>query len=161
MEAYIGHDSRAIANRLLLIAKQKGCTLTIMQLLKLIFFAHGWSLAMLDRPLSKNKAQAWQYGPVFPHVYKALPGSGSKQIDSLIIDKSTGEPYDSNFDDDDDAIMSAVVEGYGKAHAYKLSRITHEEGSPWSIIFNSRGPYSEIPDSLIKEFFARNLVVKG
>lgn len=148
-----GHDSRAIANRLLLIAKDHGRSLTIMQLLKLIFFAHGWTLALLDRPLSKNKAQAWRHGPVFPHVYRALPGSGSEEIRDLINDKKTGLPFSSRFSPEEEDIMQTVVEGYGHEHAFILSKITHEEDSPWSTTFKERGPYSDIPDGTIKNYF--------
>lgn len=152
-----GHDIRAVANEILKRARAKGVPLTIMQLIKLAYFAHGWTLAILNRPLASQKAQAWQYGPVFPHLYKSLKGSGSRPIDDEIRDKVTKVPYRSRFKADEGAIIDAVIEGYGKTHAFNLSDITHENGSPWDNVFNSHGPYSEIPDSLIAVYFKKLL----
>lgn len=152
-----GHDVRAVANMILAIADRKGIPLTIMQLLKLIFFAHGWTLALFDRPLSANKAQAWQYGPVFPHVYKSYPGAGSQRIDQPIIDKRTGRPFASHFSQEDLDVMESVVDGYGHHHAFSLSAITHAEGSPWHHTFNNVGAYTDIDDALIKDYFKASM----
>jgi uncharacterized phage-associated protein len=153
IEVRPGHDSRALANEIISLAGANGRALTIMQLLKLAYFAHGWSLGVHDRPLSKHAVQAWQYGPVFPHIYKALSGTGSRAIESLLIDKKTGAPFESEFSDEDRSIIASVIEGYGDAHAFALSKITHEPNSPWDITFKTSGPYSEIPDDLIKAYF--------
>jgi uncharacterized phage-associated protein len=150
-----GHDSRALANQIIRFAGEQGRALTIMQLLKLAYFAHGWSLGLTGRPLSKHSVQAWQYGPVFPHIYRSLQGIGSRPIDGLLIDKKTGQPYDEVFSDDEKNLIASIVSGYGDAHAFALSNLTHEPESPWDIIFKSKGPYSEIPDELITAHFKR------
>lgn len=148
-----GHDSRALANQIIRFSSEQGRALTIMQLLKLAYFAHGWSLGLNDRPLSKHAVQAWQYGPVFPHVYKSLSGIGSRPIEEFIIDKKTGEPYTGKFTEDEKGLIASVVGGYGDTHAFALSNITHQPGSPWDIVYKTQGAYSEIPNELIKAYF--------
>ncbi|WP_347264828.1 type II toxin-antitoxin system antitoxin SocA domain-containing protein, partial [Nitrobacter sp.] len=66
------HDSLTIANRFLEIATEKGDTLTPMQLLKLVYIAHGWMLGLYGVPLIVDEVQAWKYGPVIPSLYKAI-----------------------------------------------------------------------------------------
>ncbi|WP_131993555.1 type II toxin-antitoxin system antitoxin SocA domain-containing protein [Dokdonella fugitiva] len=40
-----------------------------MQLLKLVYLCHAWTLGLLGRPLLREEVQAWRYGPVFPALY--------------------------------------------------------------------------------------------
>lgn len=153
--AKIGYDSRAIANEILKKAQEKGVRLTIMQLVKLIYFAQGWSLALMDAPLSSHSAQAWQYGPVFPHVYKAFPKSGAQKISDLIINKSKGEEYSADLSKDEEDLIDWVIDEYGSMHAFELSKLTHVEGGPWKQVVDTNGFYSEIPNSLMTKYFKR------
>ncbi|MBV9510077.1 MAG: DUF4065 domain-containing protein, partial [Caulobacteraceae bacterium] len=66
------HDSRTVANRFLELARERGQMLTPMQLLKLVYIAHGWMLGLAGRPLIRDEVQAWQYGPVIPPLYNAV-----------------------------------------------------------------------------------------
>ena len=66
------HDSNKIANEFLRLAKESGQSLTPMQLLKLVFIAHGWMLGLYGEPLISDDVQAWKYGPVIPDLYQTL-----------------------------------------------------------------------------------------
>lgn len=147
-----GHDSRAVANRILEIAKASGIELTIMQLLKLTYFSHGWLLAGCGKPLTKDHAQAWQHGPVYPLVYRAAPRAGVT-INGPICDPRTKVAFRENFDQNEVATMTEVVGGYGRMHAFLLSRLTHEKGSPWDRAYHELGPYADIPDAWIEQYF--------
>ena len=46
------------------MAKEQGRDITVMQLLKLIYIANGWSWALLGKQLVRDPVEAWQYGPV-------------------------------------------------------------------------------------------------
>lgn len=147
------HDARAVANEILRRANKLGINLTIMQLIKLVYLANGWSLALLGRPLVKQSAQAWQYGPVYPHVYKTFNRFGATPITDVARDKRTGIEFAEHFDEDESALIDAVVNAYGRMHAFQLSNIMHRAGTPWSVTFEESGPYSEIPENRIKEHF--------
>ena len=56
------HDPRAIANKILQMREGAGQHLTMMQLIKLVYIADGWSLALLGKPLSKHNPQACSTG---------------------------------------------------------------------------------------------------
>jgi uncharacterized phage-associated protein len=148
-----GHDAVAIANEMLRLAEASGKRLTIMQLLKLVYFAHGWSMAVLERELISDDVQAWKYGPVIPAVYNAFvhtrgapitaPG---RHLMSQALPQATLSP-------DEVALVTDVYEGYGHLHAFQLSDLTHQAGTPWSRVFHEQGAYSVIPDPMIKEYF--------
>ena len=147
------HDARAVANEILLYAHSQGVHLTIMQLLKLVYLVQGWGLALLGRRIVSQDVQAWQYGPVYPHVYKAFVGRGSAPINSLAQDKATGVEFRAIMHPDESKILRTVVDSYGKMHAFQLSNIMHRDGTPWTETFNTTGPYSVIPEELIRKHF--------
>jgi uncharacterized phage-associated protein len=151
--AHQPQDPRGIANAILQVARAQGKQLTLMQLIKLVYLAHGWSWAILHRPLSKAPVQAWQYGPVYPEVYSAFKRFGSSPISSLAVSKSTGQTYQADLDEDDRDLIGAVVDAYGGMHAFQLSNIMHQPGTPWTETFNSSGAYSVIPEELIRKHY--------
>lgn len=53
-----------------------------LQVLKLLYFAYGWTLAFRDEPLFEAKIQAWKYGPVIPLGYHNLSYYASNPIEA-------------------------------------------------------------------------------
>ena len=141
------HDARAIANYILDRAPALGVEkLTLMQLLKLVYLSHGWSLAHHDVPLVAQSPQAWQYGPVYPHIYKSLNKFGGNAISERIHDRVTGLPvYPVGLTERQSRVIDAVLNSYGSKHAYELSHITHMPDGPWDRTIRSKGVYKEIP----------------
>ena len=149
-----GEDSRAVANRMLEMGWKKDTSMTVMQLVKLVYIAHGWHLSLTEGvPLTRDKPEAWVYGPVYPPVYYGCGRTGSRPVTVRIVDKITSLDVVGNFSERTENIMGQVVESYGSLHAFTLSDMTHKAGTPWSTITEKKGRYSEIPDSLIKEHF--------
>jgi uncharacterized phage-associated protein len=151
--AHAPQDPRGIANRIWDIARQRGKSLTPMQLTKLVYVAHGWSLAILNRPLSIAPVQAWQYGPVYPEVYSAFKRFGSGSVTSPAVSRATGVEFKATLDAEDIGLLNAVVDGYGDIHAFQLSNMMHQSGTPWTETYDKNGAYSVIPDDLIKRHY--------
>lgn len=147
------HDARAIANEILVYARSQGLPLTIMQVLKLTYLVQGWGLALLDKRIVKQDVQAWQYGPVYADVYRSFVGNGSAPINSFAQDRVTGATYRASLNSDEEKILRTVVNSYGRMHAFQLSNIMHQAGTPWTETYNSSGSYSVIPVELIKKHF--------
>lgn len=146
------HDPRAIANKILQIRRESGQPTTVMQLIKLVYIADGWSLALRGKPLANQNPQAWQYGPVYPTVYKAFSQFGSQPVTQPAYVKGTDVPVEETFTDDEEELIRAVVSGYGKLPAFTLSRLTHQPGTPWSKAYE-KGAYSEISVEEMKAHF--------
>lgn len=149
------HDSRAVANEILTIARAENKSLTLMQLLKLVYLAHGWRLTYSGNPLTKDLVEAWQRGPVYRNVYSAFSGSGSNPINGLAYIPGTSVPYSSKFSAEEMDIIKQVVGAYGHVHAFDLSNMTHKPNTPWTLTFNKDGQYAVIPNVLIKEHFTK------
>jgi uncharacterized phage-associated protein len=147
------HDPRAIANRILQLRSETGKSLTVMQLIKLVYIADGWAVALLGKPLSKADPQAWQYGPVYPELYRAFKKFGSNPVTEPAKIAGTDVPYGEEFSSDEEGVMRAVVDGYGKLSAYQLSNLTHQSETPWSKAFGN-GAYSIISLKEIEDHFA-------
>ena len=147
------HDPRAIANKILDICEDDGRSVTLMQLIKLVYLADGWSLALREVPMSSHAPQAWQHGPVFPTVYKAFKAFGSRPITERAKDRVTGVEYADSFTPDELALLKQVVDSYGGFHAFRLSEIMHRPGTPWTSTVEKNGYYAEIPIEVIADHF--------
>jgi uncharacterized phage-associated protein len=145
------HDSRAVANEILRIAAAENIRVSPMQLLKLVFFAHGWSWGLLGKPLIRHEAYAWQYGPVVREVYWAFNRFGRHPIHQEATDEN-GVPFAAQFTSEERQLMASIVRGYGKFHAFKLSDISHRHGTPWQQAYRS-GARVRIDPTQIKTYY--------
>lgn len=152
-----GHDSRAVANQILQIGAAKGIPMSMMKLIKLVYFSHGWMLAFTGKPLCADTAEAWQYGPVFRLLYNALPYKGSAIVTAPITAGFQETPISSTFDDDELAIMGRIVDAYGSSDAFRLSELTHLPGTPWDITMKQSGTFSTIDNAVIEDYFKQEL----
>src|SRR5437868_3345513 len=71
---------KAVANYLYALAESQGKQIDPMQMQKLVYFAHGWCLALKDAPLITERIEAWRYGPVVRELYGAFRDAGSGPI---------------------------------------------------------------------------------
>lgn len=158
------YNALAVANYFLDKAKADGIPLTPMKLQKLIYFAHGWYLALYGEPLINEQVQAWDYGPVVSSVYHEFKKFGSGRIDQpgTDLDPESFEfitPRISNTDSRTIALLDKVWEVYGKYTGIQLSNLTHEAGSAWTETRNNpehAGLRSVgIPNQLIRQDFER------
>ncbi len=145
-----GHDSRAIANIFVREAQKAGHRLTIMPLVKYIYFAHGWNLGYINEPLISDPIEAWKFGPVVPLTYRAFRDS-SFVIREEAIDPDTGNPYHANLSERSSNIVTTVYKEYSKKSAWGLSSTSHHESAPWYKY--RRQTYSHIPNDEIKAYY--------
>jgi uncharacterized phage-associated protein len=147
-------DSLAVANWFIDTARASGEYITAMKLQKLIYFAHGWYLALYDKPLVKEQVEAWQWGPVFPGIYNVAKQYGSSPIDSHLF-SVFGDCRLINKDDTRIQFLERIWNVYGKYTASQLSRMTHEPNGPWDkTVKQYPGRKNvDIDEKLIKESF--------
>lgn len=146
-------DARVVANRLLDLAAADGRGLTPMQVLKLVYIAHGWTLGLYDRPLIDQRVEAWQYGPVIPDLYRAMKGFGGDPVRGHVPLNWGGNAGALSRNEDD--LLRQVYQLYGHMSGVQLSRITHASGTPWDQTYRPGVQRTEIPEHLIKEHYQR------
>lgn len=144
------YDVITIADAILKLAKKKGQALTPMQLMKLVYIAHGWSLALRDKDLFQDRIEAWKYGPVIPDLYFATKQWGRSPIP---LDKIDG---DIGIDADTNNFLNDVVDNYAHIDGIALSHMTHKPGTPWSQVYVD-GRNASIPDDCIASHYKQLL----
>ncbi len=124
--------------------------LTQMKAIKLLYFAYGRFLVSTKHRLFSSPIIHFQYGPLVTEVHDEF--SGKRVLD---VDKPDREAMDDyNLVSQDAEIMSLlskVNEDYVNYNAARLSKQTHQSGSPWDLT-----PDREIiKDQLIFDAFKR------
>ena len=143
------HDSRTIANEFLRLAEADRNTLTPMQLLKLVYIAHGWHLGLFGRPLIRDSVEAWQYGPVIPRLYEDVRRFRGAPITDFLPTPLRRDPLS----EEDERFLADVYERYGRRDGLELSRLTHARGTPWSRVYEDGTFGRTISDDLVQAYY--------
>ena len=144
------YRSTVVAKEMLKLAANQNKTLTPMQLIKLVYLAHCWMLALYSRPLIEEPIEAWKYGPVIPELYQGIKHYGSNPVKEIkdVLDCFDGLDSEDNpvkevnrheeeFDPDSKDIINQVYEKYSYLSGIELSMITHTKNSPWEVTWDS------------------------
>ncbi|WP_135230024.1 Panacea domain-containing protein [Deinococcus fonticola] len=135
------------ANHFIELAAADGRLLTHMQLQKLVYLAHSLALALHDRRLVANNFYAWRHGPVAPHLYEQLKGTGAQPVHHLLPEAMPAFDLDPQAQE----VVKQTYEAYGRFDGWELRNITHLPGSPWSLT-SEREAYGLIPDDLTRSY---------
>lgn len=145
----------AIANFMLDRARTDLVRLTHLKLQKLVYIAYGWATVFLDDELFEEPIEAWQFGPVVPHLWHEFKAYQDKPIKGRSFD------YDPNTnsvirlsipksDKETRRVLEMTWKNYGHATASHLVTRTHAEGTPW----DRTELHDTIDRDLITEHFA-------
>jgi uncharacterized phage-associated protein len=138
------HD---VANYFLVLSDDDaGDLISNLKMQKLLYYAQGFSLAILKRPLFAEPIEAWSHGPVVPSAYERFKRYGAGAIreenpDISTLTQEEREPLDE------------VYRVYGQYSAWKLRNMTHDE-PPWKDVSFHR---QEISHDALREFFANQI----
>jgi uncharacterized phage-associated protein len=142
------YDGRAVANYLLEIGERLGRPLSQLQVLKLLYFSHGWFLVTYGTPLVEQNFEAWEHGPVVRVVRDAFKRFGKGPITSKAerLDIFTGEVSEVsvNIIDEHKVFIENIYRAYCNFDAWELSGMTHEKDSPWDRIWNCTEPIGKL-----------------
>ena len=136
--------------------------LTVLRLVKLVYIAYGFTLAIADRNVLDerfDKVEAWKFGPVIPSVYFSFRHNQSSRIvncEGFVVEKGNGFewkiPKLADDEEDIECILNYVWNRYIDCDAKKLVSILHMNGTPWSKYFIP-GQNREIPENATKEYY--------
>src|SRR5260370_20333636 len=118
----------AIANYFIRKGVESGRPLTPMKLIKLVYIAHGWYLALADEGLIWEPIEAWKYGPVIESLYHAFKRYGNTP---LPLTAATDAAIKDNEHEDVRRLLDRVWALYSKLTAVQLSTITHQPDTTW------------------------------
>ncbi|MGS0941071.1 Panacea domain-containing protein [Pseudomonas luteola] len=128
-----------------------GDVISNLKLQKLVYYAQGFSLALLREPLFDEPIEAWQHGPVVPQLYRAYRDHGASGIPCpQDFDQSSLTPEQTR-------LLDEIYDVYGQYSAWKLRQLTHAE-SPWQDNYIEGVLSRQIPLAQMKRYFEENLV---
>jgi len=116
-------------------ARESGKDVNVTKIQKWLYICYGLFLAAENKPLLNERPRAWDYGPVFPRVYKKQSRNNNslsgleKEINTELLEK---------YND----IIDVTVEHFGDWTATQLGNWTHEKGSAWDKQFNDGKKYA-------------------
>jgi len=104
------------------ILQRKG-PMTAMKLQKLVYYCQAWSLVWDEKPIFKERIEAWASGPVVRELYEEHKGKFQ------ISDLEKGSIDNLNLEQRE--TIDAILQAYGDKPAQWLSDLTHME-KPWN-----------------------------
>jgi uncharacterized phage-associated protein len=155
--------SPEIANEFVRLASADDRAFDQSQLQKLVYIAHGWCLALHDQPLTGDRPEAWEFGPVYRRLADALARYGRELVNEEIgipgmrcmePTRKTFQQVRSDLDQKERELIRVVYDHYGMLRASQLSNWTRKGTAPWSDVFaGGAGEFRDIPHSLVKAQF--------
>lgn len=143
-----------VANYVIYYLNRKGIKVSQLKLQKLLYFIEAYYMVCENSEMFDEEFKAYTYGPVAFSVYNYYKLFGGRPIDVYDpIDEETEralEPYI--------PAIKEVCDTFGKLETTQLVNLTHEDGSPWSFIWNrnggkNSGPLGIIPKYLTSQWF--------
>jgi len=159
------NNALSIANYFVELAEKENSGIRPLKLMKLVYIAHGYILAILDKSALDprfDKVEAWKFGPVIPSVYHSFKIYGNENIrKKTSIFKEDFHENDSPLietpelnGDDEKEICKFVWKNYGDFSGSDLVTMLHKDGTPWSMFYKI-GQNVEIPDYATQRYYRR------
>jgi uncharacterized phage-associated protein len=154
----MAYTPQHIANFFLSKADAESSPMTQLKLIKLVYIAYGWYLALKSEKLFNEAIEAWQHGPVIPSVYHEFKDFGKLPISrkSMNLDLDTWQistPELPSDDNDTGMILTAVWNVYKGLDGWRLRQMTHEDGTPWKKVYVEGERGIKINDEDVKEHY--------
>jgi len=110
-------------------AIEKGISINVTKLQKLLYLCYGLYLAATNEQLLDVRPQAWYYGPFFPNIHR-IQKSNKDTLENLV--------HRINLEDfaEFDYIIVPILEHFGNWSASELVNWTHEKGMAWDKKYN-------------------------
>ena len=139
-----------VARRLLHLRNDAEVETTPLQIIKLVYLAHGWMLGFHGRPLIEDPVEAWKYGPVVPSVYHSYIKWKRSPIDPIPPEAPV------KWGRAERHVVEETARAYMDYSPTDLSSITHQKGTPWAM-WKSRwiGRSPVISNNDIQDYFRR------
>lgn len=157
----------SVANYFLTLSQEEGREIKPLALIKLVYIAYGYALAMVGRSIIDDRfdvVQAWKLGPVIPSVYHTFKHNKNNPIHDKAIaycDNGTATPdiHVPILDDTEVAdIVRLVWNKYKNMTDSQLVTMLHQNGTPWKRCY-VEGQNAVIPEEETRAYY-RTVVEK-
>ena len=145
------HDPRAIANAFLTLSARRDLSAAVLE--KLVYFAHGWSLAIDRTPLIDERIEAGDSGPRVRSIHHH-DLTYDRSAEGL-IERIPGQSYTCDLTEGQTAILAAVWKRYANHTSCELASMTMMPGTPWANTYFAEQSDKRLSDEAIRCHFVR------
>ena len=155
----------SVANYFVDVSKSSGTEIMPLKLMKLVYIAHGFMLALMNRSVFNprfDRVEAWRLGPVVPSVYHSFKQYKNAPItEKTVVFKYKGDTADDATGDfvvpdlqDNDAkkVCDIVWKRYSGVSDGEIEDLLHGKATPWANVYVP-GMNREIPDELTRLYY--------
>ena len=153
-------DSIALANYFIERSKSESKEITVLKLIKLVYIAHGYLLALMEKSYLNSRydrVEAWKLGPVIPTVYHTFKYNANNPITEkgyvCILENDEPKFVVPTVDSSANPVLDFVWKRYGKMTSSDLVSLLHEKGTPWHYCYKE-GQNVVIPDLDTKLYYS-------
>lgn len=126
---------------------------------RLVYIAHGWCLAISGEPLTGDRPEAWDNGPMYRRVAEALKSYGRGPVRNVVDVSLSLASTECGFEEISAEmkvleldVIQRVFKNYALLSPAQLSVLTNGDEAPWARVFKGgTGRYREISHSLITD----------
>jgi uncharacterized phage-associated protein len=145
--------SPEVANEFIRLAANQGRPLDQIQLQKLVYIAHGWCLALHGQPLTGDRPEAWDFGPVYRRLADALALHGLGPVTDQIC---VPEEVRTELEVVERDLIARIYQDYSRFSGSQLSNLTRRGNAPWAQIYaGGAGKFRDIPHDLVRAQFVQ------
>lgn len=112
----------------------------------MVYFAHGWHMAIDGRGLFSEKVKAWKHGPTIESVHKFY--KNVKDIRDL-LDVSAVE----TITEDDRSFLEGIWLYYSHLNEVEMQSLCLDEGTPWHTIYEKSSKELVLDDKIIEQHY--------
>ncbi len=157
-------NALAVANYFIDIAHRDNTPITQLGLMKRVYIAHGFSLAINHKSLLDSRfdrVEAWKYGPVIPNVYHSFKQYRNNPIQEKTVvmlwdgEKNMPEFREPTLEDNEaKAVVEMVWKRYSGMSDSDMVSLTHKKGTPWDVCY-IEGLNKPIPDEITELYYKK------
>ena len=156
------YTTQQVANYFLGRAEAESMPMTQLKLIKLVFLAYGWYIAVMKSKLFNEQIEAWQHGPVVPSIYHEFKDFRSDPISrkAMDLDLDTWDfttPEISETDNETILVLDRVWGVYKNFSGWDLRERTHKNGTPWHQVYKQGERGIKIKDSDVQAYFEKEI----
>ena len=131
--------------------------LTHLKLQKLLYYAQGVCLSMLNVPLFRDTIQAWEHGPVIRAVFEEFSIKGRNEI--TLEDAPSDSSIIRQIENDEEIreVLNITYDNFAIYTAWQLRNMTHQVGSPWYQFYRPNQNRT-IPNDVIQRYFETEIM---
>lgn len=156
-------NALSVANYFIEKAAQDKKPIRPLKLMKLVYIAYGYGLAMLHRSIIDSRfdqVEAWKYGPVIPSVYHSFKIYRNTPVKTKTVVMESDADGKIDFiepkltDNEAQMICDYVWEKYSTYSDSQLVSLLHAKGTPWGMLYEE-GKNNTIPELLTQRYYTR------